>query len=86
MYHWVSKKYKILTFILQEGEWNWVQPYKPLEYTYWAPSQPDNADPRGENCLAFGHGDTWLWNDENCDRTGTPWNGKSFRALCQLFE
>ena len=34
--------------------------------------------------LGFGHDGTWQWNDENCDRSGTPWNGKTFRPLCQL--
>ena len=69
--------------IFQEGLWLWLS-NAPFEYTDWGKNQPDNSDPRGENCLGFGHDGTWQWNAENCDRSGTPWNGKTFRPLCQL--
>ena len=73
----------LINMIFQEGTWLWLS-NAPFEYMDWGTNQPDNSDPRGENCLGFGHDGTWQWNDENCDRSGTPWNGKTFRPLCQL--
>ena len=51
---------------------------KLLEYTDWAPGQPDNSDELNhtEDCLhLYHHG---FWNDEHCrDEASLP--------LCQLF-
>ena len=40
----------LINMIFQEGLWLWLS-NAPFEYTDWGKNQPDNSDPRGENCL-----------------------------------
>ena len=51
-----------------EGDFVW-QDGSPLgSYTNWAPNQPDNGGPTGddEDCVEMGQFNDGLWNDQDC--------------------
>lgn len=56
------------TDLLVENEWNWVKPLKPIEYTRWAPGEP-NHQWRGqsEDCLSINADTHFRWNDQACE-------------------
>lgn len=52
--------------IHNEGNYSWIGTGKPVQYTDWAPNQPDNAF-GGEDCgVIWRHAEVMNWNDNNC--------------------
>ena len=56
--------------LLVENEWIWVRSKEALEYTRWAPGEPNHSRRPGndENCLDLLPHKAFMWNDESCER------------------
>ncbi|XP_069121148.1 perlucin-like protein isoform X2 [Argopecten irradians] len=60
--------YIIATDIELEGHWIWANSDDPVQYTDWAPTEPQNAG-SGENCICLSHSVQFQLADVTCDRT-----------------
>ncbi|XP_078616566.1 uncharacterized protein LOC144884896 isoform X2 [Branchiostoma floridae x Branchiostoma japonicum] len=58
-----------LTDLAEEGTWVWANG-TPLGsgWSNWAPEQPDNAAPGGENCGHWTADNEYMWNDYECSK------------------
>ncbi|KAK3101324.1 hypothetical protein FSP39_002679 [Pinctada imbricata] len=49
----------------QEGHWIWIKDREPVDYSDWAPGEPNNKDSE-ENCLEYFAEQSFKWNDAPC--------------------
>ncbi|XP_069122332.1 macrophage mannose receptor 1-like [Argopecten irradians] len=54
------------TDIELEGHWIWANSDDPVQYTDWAPTEPQNFG-SGENCVCLNMGHEFRWADVSCD-------------------
>ena len=54
----------------EEGSWRWTD-CTPMEFTFWAPGEPNDGSARGQDCMQY-YGHSRKWDDDTCS------NGKSF--------
>ncbi|XP_033758834.1 perlucin-like protein [Pecten maximus] len=50
-----------------EGHWVWPNTDSPVDYTDWAPTEPQNFG-TGENCVCLYSNAKFQWADVSCDR------------------
>ncbi|KAL5007255.1 hypothetical protein ScPMuIL_016061 [Solemya velum] len=55
------------TNVLVTGQWMFPNTFNTMNYTNWAPGQPDNADSH-EHCLSLVNEATFAYNDLPCTR------------------
>lgn len=56
---------------MQEGIWRWAGNNKVATFSDWAPGEPNNAG-GNENCVHFGYGTGYRWNDLICSYKMQP--------------
>jgi len=65
-----------------EGQWIWQHSYQPMEYSNWAPNQPQPDWHGGEvDCAVIGHSDK-RWDSVGCDWSAGV-SGQPFHAFCE---
>ncbi|XP_035697815.1 uncharacterized protein LOC118430888, partial [Branchiostoma floridae] len=58
-----------LTDLAEEGTWVWADGTQlGSGWSNWAPEQPDNAAPGGENCGHWTADNEYMWNDYECSK------------------
>ncbi|XP_052764134.1 perlucin-like protein [Mya arenaria] len=48
-----------------EAEWMWMSSQRPIQYTHWAPGEPNSYHNSDENCMDLRPRQAG-WNDERC--------------------
>ena len=59
----VARMWIGLTDVPEEGNWSWVSG-APSSFEAWAPGEPNDFG--GEDCAQL-FGDSWTWNDLDCN-------------------
>ncbi|XP_022294740.2 perlucin-like [Crassostrea virginica] len=52
------------TDTIQEGKWVWISSQDSLDYTDWAPGEPNNGI--GAGCMTMAYHEGYHWNDDFC--------------------
>ncbi len=72
--HGVSEAWIGATDKGMEGNWHWYPTFRPIQYSNWAPGEPNNSTkftPAGENYAAISSNGLWndLWSEERGHHT-----------------
>ncbi|XP_052774875.1 perlucin-like [Mya arenaria] len=57
------------TDTVTEGLWTWYTDDSPLNFTGWAPTEPDNKV--DQDCVLLGGPYNYLWDDDHCSLTAS---------------
>ena len=66
--------------LFQEASWIWVRTGEPIDFSVWAPAEPDDNGPYEEDCLFYYAPFHGKWGDFDCSYA--IW-GDPNRPICQ---